>query len=250
MKRRVPQQVRSRDRVERILEVAGEIVVADGVEAVTTRAVASAAGLPVASLYQYFADKEAVLLALVERDVADLRAQLAEDIAAITTMSVQTLVEATMRAFVKVYHRRPAFVVIWFRGRTNVAVAEYCREHNRRMARELFHVARSAGMVVEGSDGLYAELAVEVADRVLQMAFEDSLTGDPHGLLYLQDHTGTHPVGAARVHDPDLEHYPTDVLIEADFGRRARSGGPGPGTVSAAAGPRCRRGSRASRGRP
>ena len=69
-RRRVPQQVRSRDRVERILEVAGEIVVADGVEAVTTRAIAAAAGLPVASLYQYFADKEAVLLALVERDVA------------------------------------------------------------------------------------------------------------------------------------------------------------------------------------
>ena len=79
-----------------------------------------------------------------------------------------------MRAFVKVYHRRPSFVVIWFRGRTNAAVADYCREHNRRMARDLFHVARSAGMVVEGSDGLYAELAVEVADRMFQIAFEDS----------------------------------------------------------------------------
>ena len=180
MKRRVPQQVRSRGRVERILEVAGEIVVAQGVEAVTTRAVASGAGLPVASLYQYFADKEAVLLALVERDVADLRAQVAEDLAALTTLSVRSLVEATMRAFVKVYHRRPPFVVIWFRGRTNAAVAQYCREHNRRMALDLFHVARSAGMVVEGSDGLYAELAVEVADRVLQIAFEDSLAGDPH----------------------------------------------------------------------
>ena len=44
---------------------------------------------------------------------------------------------------------------------------------------------------------------------------------DPHGMLYLQDHTGSHPVGAPRVHDPDLELYPTDVLIEADFGRRA-----------------------------
>jgi AcrR family transcriptional regulator len=203
MKRRVPQQVRSRDRVERILEVAGEIVVADGVEAVTTRAVATAAGLPVASLYQYFADKEAVLLALVERDVADLNEQLAEDIEALTTMSVQALVEATMRAFVKVYHRRPPFVVIWFRGRTNAAVADYCREHNRRMARDLFHVARSAGMVVEGSDGLYAELAVEVADRILQIAFEDSLTGDPHvideGIALVTAYLETHatPVGIA-----------------------------------------------------
>ena len=44
---------------------------------------------------------------------------------------------------------------------------------------------------------------------------------DPHGMLYLQDHTGTHPVGAPRVHDPDVDLYPTDVLIEADFGRQA-----------------------------
>jgi hypothetical protein len=44
---------------------------------------------------------------------------------------------------------------------------------------------------------------------------------DPHGLLYLEDHTGTHPVGAARRHDPDLDLYPTDQMIEADFGRQA-----------------------------
>jgi AcrR family transcriptional regulator len=180
LKRRVPQQVRSRGRVRRILEVAGEIVVESGVEAVSTRAIATAAGLPVASLYQYFADKEAILLALVERDIAEMDAQVAKDIGSMTTMSVRSLVETTMRAFVKVYHRRPSFVVIWFRGRTNPAVMEYCRAHNRRMARDLYGVARSAGMVVEGSDGLYAELAVEVADRIFQVAFEDSLTGDPH----------------------------------------------------------------------
>ena len=76
----MPQQVRSRDRVERILEVTGELVVAGGVESVTTRAIAAAAGIPVASLYQYFADKESILLALVERDLAEMDAQVAEDL--------------------------------------------------------------------------------------------------------------------------------------------------------------------------
>jgi AcrR family transcriptional regulator len=180
LKRRVPQQVRSRDRVERILEAAGQLVVDGGVESLSTRAIATAAGLPVASLYQYFADKEEILLALVERDVAEMDAQVTEDLGRMPTMSVRSIVETTMRAFVKVYHRRPSFVVIWFRGRTNSAVSEFCRSHNQRMAKDLFQVARSAGMVVEGSDGLYAELAVEVADRLFQVAFEDSLRGDPH----------------------------------------------------------------------
>lgn len=205
MKRRVPQQVRSRDRVERILEVAGEIVVADGVEAVTTRAVASAAGLPVASLYQYFADKEAVLLALVERDIAEMDAQVAEDLGALPVLSVRSLVETTMRAFVKVYHRRPTFVTIWFRGRSNQAVLDYCRTHNKRMAAALFDVARSIGMTREGADGLHAELAVEVADRLFQIAFEESITGDPRvieeGIDLVTAYVETHstPAGIAGI---------------------------------------------------
>ena len=47
---------------------------------------------------------------------------------------------------------------------------------------------------------------------------------DPHGIVYLQDHTGTHqitppghPAGPARSHDPDLEIHPTHNLIEIDF---------------------------------
>ncbi|MEO5709002.1 MAG: TetR/AcrR family transcriptional regulator [Nocardioidaceae bacterium] len=208
MERRVPQQVRSRDRVQRILEVSGEIVVEHGVEGITTRAIASAAGLPVASLYQYFADKEAVLLALVERDIAEMDAQLAADLATLRTISVRSLVETTMRAFVKVYHQRPSFVMIWFRGRANQAVLDFVRAHNRRMARDLFEIARSIGMSREGADGLHAELAIEVGDRLFQIAFEDSLLGDPRvieeGIALVTAYIETHatPEGIAGIPVP------------------------------------------------
>ena len=196
MTRRVPKQSRSRDRVQRILEVAGAIVVDDGIESISTRAIASAAGLPVASLYQYFADKEEILLALVERDVAEMDAQVADDLGALSVLTVRGMVETTMRAFVKVYLRRPSFVVIWMRGRTNSAVMEFVRSHNRQIAQELFGVARAAGMVDEDSDGLYAELAVEVADRIFQIAFEKSLQGDPRvideGIALVSSYLETH----------------------------------------------------------
>jgi len=176
-KRRVPQQVRSRGRVERVLEVTGDLVVAGGVETVNTRVIAAAAGIPVASLYQYFADKDEILLALVERDLAEMDAQVATDLAELPLLSVRTLVETTMRAYVKVYRRRPAFVVIWLRGRTNAAINRFCRGHNRRVAEDLFELARSAGLVAEPATTLHAQLAVEVADRIFQIAFEDSLEG-------------------------------------------------------------------------
>ena len=197
LRRRVPQQLRSRGRVLRILEVAAELVVESGVEAVSTRNIAARAGIPVASLYQYFADKEEVLLALVERDIAEMDEQVAEDLEALTTLSVRAVVDTTMRAFLKVYRRRPSFVVIWFRGRTNVAVTDFVRAHNRRMAAELFEMVHAAGLVREGSDGLYAELAVEVADRIFQLAFETGLVGDDRVIdegielvtAYLETHT-------------------------------------------------------------
>jgi hypothetical protein len=40
--------------------------------------------------------------------------------------------------------------------------------------------------------------------------------GDPHGRLYLVDHTGTHPVGRPPTHDPEIEVWPTGTVIHAD----------------------------------
>jgi len=177
-KRRVPQQSRSIERVERILDAAAELVVAQGVDALTTRAVADRAEVPVASLYQYFADKDEILLALVERDVAEMDAQVAADLSRLDVLSVASIVETTMRAFVKVYHRRPAFVVIWLRGRTNSAVNEFCRAHNKRVAADLFRFARDVGLVRPDTRPVHAELAVEVGDRVFQLAFETRMRGD------------------------------------------------------------------------
>ena len=94
----MPQQTRSIERVERILDAAASLVVERGVERLSTRAVATAAGVPVATLYQYFADKDEILLALVERDVAEMDAQVAADLGALDVLSVRTVVETTMRA--------------------------------------------------------------------------------------------------------------------------------------------------------
>ena len=177
-KRRVPRQERSRRRVEGLLDAAARLVVERGVEAVTTRDIADAAGAPVASLYQYFSDKEDVMLALAQRDMEEMDAQVAEDLAGVEVLSVATLVRTTMQAFVSVYHRRPAFVEIYLRGRTNLAVHRFGREHNARVAETLQGLAIDAGLARADLPRSAAVLAVEVGDRVFQLAFEESLDGD------------------------------------------------------------------------
>jgi AcrR family transcriptional regulator len=178
-RRRVPQQQRSRGRVERVLEAADRLVVSGGVEPLNTRMIAKAAGIPVASLYQYFAGKEAILLALAERDLEAMNEQMAADLATLSTLTVRAMAETVVRAMVTVYRRRPSLVMIYVRGRTIPAVRDFCRLRNRQVARELFEAARRAGMVREPSNVLWAELAMEIIDRLFQIAFESSLEGDP-----------------------------------------------------------------------
>ncbi|WP_139977570.1 TetR/AcrR family transcriptional regulator [Nocardioides litoris] len=176
--RRAPVQERSRRRVEAILEATADLVLDRGVEAITTREIAEAAGVPVASLYQYFADKEGVLLALAERDMAEMDEQVVADVARVAPTSVAVLVETVMRSFTTVYARRPAFVEIYLRGRTNTAVHAFGRAHNGRIARTLREVAVDGGLARADLPEAAAVLAVEVGDRVFQLAYEHDRTGD------------------------------------------------------------------------
>lgn len=179
----MPTQARSRERVERILDATAQLVLVDGIDGLTTRSIADAAELPVASLYQYFSDKEAVLLALCERDMAEMDEQVARDLAAVPDLTVTSMVETAMRAFVTVYHRRPAFMQIWMRGRTNNAIYDYGRHHNKRIAENLLAVATGADLIdaeafTPAQLTVIAELAVEVGDRAFQLAFERDPRGD------------------------------------------------------------------------
>ena len=179
VRRRLPVQGRSRERVERILDVAADLVLEHGVDALTTRAISAAAQIPVASLYQYFSDKDAVLLALIERDMAEMDAQVLDDLAALESFTIRSIVETTMRAFVKVYHRRPAFMEIWVRGRSNAAIYDYGREHNRRTAAAVLEFVQGLGIAKDELTAEVAEFAVEAGDRAFQLAFEKNRDGNP-----------------------------------------------------------------------
>ena len=176
--RRVPQQERSRRLVDGLLDAAERIVVERGVEALTTRDIAEGADAPVASLYQYFSDKEDVLLALALRDMAEMDNQVANDLGELEVLSISSVVRTTMMAFVSVYRRRPAFVEIYLRGRNNQAVHQFGRDHNLRVAEELRAFAIDAGLAADNLSVKIAHLAVEIGDRVFQLAYAEDIDGD------------------------------------------------------------------------
>ena len=73
--RRSPVQERSQRRVRSILDATAQLLAEVGYEHVTTSAIANRAGISVGSLYQFFANKEAVMQGLAELYLEELRAR-------------------------------------------------------------------------------------------------------------------------------------------------------------------------------
>ncbi len=65
--RKTPSQRRSQQRVEGILDACATLLHEVGPDGVNTNSIAQQAGIPVSSLYQYFPNKHAVLVSLMDR---------------------------------------------------------------------------------------------------------------------------------------------------------------------------------------
>jgi len=76
--RKPPTQSRATETVNAVLEAAAHILERHGFERYTTNAIAERAGVSIGSLYQYFPGKDAVTVALIERESALLLADVAE----------------------------------------------------------------------------------------------------------------------------------------------------------------------------
>lgn len=70
--RRKPKQARAHDTIEVVLEAAARVLARHGHAGATTNRIAAEAGVGVGTVYEYFADKNAVFEALVEREIAAL----------------------------------------------------------------------------------------------------------------------------------------------------------------------------------
>ncbi|WP_199031231.1 MULTISPECIES: TetR/AcrR family transcriptional regulator [Ralstonia] len=95
--RRQPCQVRSREKVELILEATIEILDKEGLEALTTNRIAEVAGISIGTLYQYFSNKQQVVDELAQRESDYLTTEL---LAVLTAPDAQSP-EARLRQIIR-----------------------------------------------------------------------------------------------------------------------------------------------------
>ena len=105
-KRRIPRQARAAETVAAILEAAAQILEAGGLVAFTTNAVAERAGVSIGTLYQYFVDKNALLLALARQEMGAALVEVGRALSGVDDPTPESRVRAMVRAMVHAFRGR------------------------------------------------------------------------------------------------------------------------------------------------
>lgn len=173
-----PTQRRSREKYQRVLDAAEALISTEGYENITTTGVAQAAGLPSSAFYRWFADKDALARALLERHNARLDTAIASAVDAVDQLGWIELAEATYFTTVDYYRDNPSHRIIWYEGRVGPGARRETHEHTARLAQALLERAQAGGFAPPEITLDDVKLVIEIADRVVEVAFRDDSNGD------------------------------------------------------------------------
>lgn len=172
--RREPMQQRSRERVEQILEAAATLIQEQGLPALSTRAVAERAGVPVATLYRYFENSDAIITAFLDRQMELIDAGIAEAVLRLERVSLRSLTEAAALAHLRHHEQNPIAVMLWFDEGRSPAVRRRARRQDERLADWIDTASRAAGFVVDDAPPWGTRLLMRMADRMFEFALVEN----------------------------------------------------------------------------
>ncbi|MFI1035351.1 TetR family transcriptional regulator [Streptomyces sp. NPDC020951] len=177
--RRTPRQARSKARLALLLEAAERILVAEGVEALTTTRVATEAKVSVGSLYQYLPDRGAIIDALATGYFARLEAVMDDLVRAASEERWDDPVGVLVDTYAHVYRTEHGFRALWFGSGLTERTRAADREHKHRMADGIRRVLLALG-VARDDEALTraATAAILTADALAQEAFRRAPEGD------------------------------------------------------------------------
>lgn len=114
--RRVPQQERSRQKVTTILDTAMRLFQESGMDSISMREIARACRMPIATVYQYFPNKHAIVQKIWEDHSSDAETLLSVELAALqtapTTASARRVIDRIVDSEINDHESNPAFLEI------------------------------------------------------------------------------------------------------------------------------------------
>lgn len=179
--RRAPSQQRSRERVERILDAAAAIVVEHGVDSLKVSEIAHRAGVPLGTLYQFFARKDDIIYALAERFAQRFADVLEKSLAGLDDdCEWHELLDLLLDAYAAYYRGEPALRELWVGARLDPEFIRADHQHNNtRFAGALADAMAAKASVPRDELATMIYVCWEASQALLETAFRADPSGDP-----------------------------------------------------------------------
>ncbi|GAA2437897.1 TetR/AcrR family transcriptional regulator [Streptomyces glaucus] len=176
--RRAPVQRRSAERLSRILDACADLLDEVGYDALSTRAVALRAGVPIGSVYRFFGNKRQMADALAQRNLERYCERVAERLAERAgDGGWRAALDAVLDEYLAMKRTAPGFSLVDFGNQIPVGARR--ADPNHRVAERLTrllcgHLGR------EPDEDLRRAflVAVETADALVHLAFRVAPGGD------------------------------------------------------------------------
>jgi AcrR family transcriptional regulator len=148
--RRLPQQVRSQQRVDLILDTAADLFAEVGYESMTTNSIAERAGISIGSLYRYFSDKDAILRALAKRHQEQVRRIFDQVFMGdLVYLPLDVLLDRLVDPFVELHTACPAYKQILLGSDVSTDIAAANEELDQEIVQRMAEVLRLAAPNVD-----------------------------------------------------------------------------------------------------
>ncbi|MGV9626301.1 TetR family transcriptional regulator [Streptomyces sp. NPDC003487] len=175
--RRAPVQRRSAERLTRILDACADLLDEVGYDALSTRAVALRAGVPIGSVYRFFGNKRQMADALAQRNLDRYTERVTERLGTVTRGDWRAAMDAILDEYLAMKRTAPGFSLVDFGNQIPIGTPH--AEPNLRVAGPLTDLlAEFLGR--EPDEGLRRTflVAVEAADTLVHLAFRMDAQGD------------------------------------------------------------------------
>jgi AcrR family transcriptional regulator len=175
--RRAPVQRRSAERLTRILDACADLLDEVGYDALTTRAVALRAEVPIGSVYRFFGNKRAMADALAQRNLERYTARVTERLQEAADGGWRGAMDAVLDEYLAMKRTAPGFSLVDFGNQ--IPVGARFAEPNHRVADRLTDLL--AGHLAREPDEDLRRvflIAVETADTLVHLAFRMAPEGE------------------------------------------------------------------------
>ncbi len=178
--RKQPAQKRSAERVARILDAAGELVAERGYSAITTSLIARKARVPPGTLYEFFADRRAVVQAAAARNLERFSVRVSAAMAEDRPEDLRAAARVMLAIYVDMSAADRGFRAVRFGDVVDNHLFDP-EEDNDALASVRFAEILSRELGIDDTADLRRALvvAIKIVDVLVANAFETDAQGDP-----------------------------------------------------------------------